>query len=76
MNDKGMVFDMTRGFILKTIQWHMHTGSWLLVNCWREGSYESLYNMLMNVNEVAVSLEDGLGLDGDRCIRVIPRQYP
>ena len=23
----------------------------------------------------AVSLMDGLGLDGDRCIRVIPRQY-
>ena len=26
----------TRGFILKTIQWHIHTGSWSLVNCWRE----------------------------------------
>ena len=24
----------------------------------------------------AVSLTDGLGLDGDRCIRVIPRQTP
>ena len=24
----------------------------------------------------AVSLTDGLGLDGDRCIRVIPRQVP
>ena len=23
----------------------------------------------------AVGLMDGLGLDGDRCIRVIPRQY-
>ena len=29
--------------------------------------------MLMNINEAAVGLEDGLGLDGDRCIRVIPR---
>ena len=29
---------ITRGFILKTIQWHIHTGSWSLVNCWREGS--------------------------------------
>ena len=24
----------------------------------------------------AVGLTDGLGLDGDRCIRVIPRQMP
>ena len=22
----------------KTIQWHIHAGSWSLVNCWREGS--------------------------------------
>ena len=51
----------------------MHTGPWSLVNCWREGSYEALYNMLMNINEVAVGLEECLGLDGDRCIRVIPR---
>ena len=26
----------TRGFILKNIQWHIHAGSWSLVNCWRE----------------------------------------
>ena len=26
------VFDITHGFILKTILWHMHTGSWSLVN--------------------------------------------
>ena len=26
----------TRGFILKKIQWHIHAGSWSLVNCWRE----------------------------------------
>ena len=51
----------------------MHTGSWSLVNCWQEGSYKSLYNMLMNINAAAVGLTDGLGLDGDRCIRVIPR---
>ena len=76
MKTNIMAFDITRGFILKTIQWHMHTGSWLLVNCWWEGSYESLYNMLMNINEAAVGLEDGLGLDGDRCIRVIPRHPP
>ena len=26
----------TRGFILKKIQWHIHTGPWSLVNCWCE----------------------------------------
>ena len=26
----------TRGFILKKIQWHIHTGLWSLVNCWHE----------------------------------------
>ena len=26
----------TRGFILKKIQWHIHTGPWSLVNCWHE----------------------------------------
>ena len=26
----------TRGFILKKIQWHIHAGSWSLVNSWRE----------------------------------------
>ena len=44
-------YTLTRGFILKTIQWHMHTGSWSLVNCWWEGSYEALYKVLMNINE-------------------------
>ena len=28
----------TRGFIPKKIQWHIHAGSWSLVNCWQEGS--------------------------------------
>ena len=67
---------MTRGFILKKIQWHIHADPWSLVNSWREGSYEALYKVLMNINEVAVGLTDGLGLDGDRCIRVIPRHPP
>ena len=44
-------YTLTRGFILKTIQWHMHTGSWSLVNCWWEGSYEALYRLLMNIDE-------------------------
>ena len=48
----------TRGFILKKIQWHIHAGLWSLVNCWREGSYEALYKVLMNINEAAVGLEE------------------
>ena len=47
---------------------------WSLVNCWREGStlpYKGCSWILMTL---AVGLTDGLGLDGDRCIRVIPRQ--
>ena len=55
INDKDMAFN-TRGFIPKKIKWHIHAGSWSLVNCWREGSYEALYNMLMNINEAAVGL--------------------
>ena len=27
-----------KGLYSKTIQWHIHAGSWSLVNCWREGS--------------------------------------
>ena len=44
-------YTYARGFILKKIQWHIHAGSWSLVNCWREGSYEALYKVLMNINE-------------------------
>ena len=33
---QGMVFRYTWVFILKTIQWHIHAGSWSLVNYWRE----------------------------------------
>ena len=39
-------------------------------------AYEALYKVLMNINEAAVGLTDGLGLDGDRCIRMIPRHPP
>ena len=56
--DEHMVCLDTHGFILKKMQWHMHTGPWSLVNCWREGSYEALYKVLMNINEVAVGLEE------------------
>ena len=61
-------------FILRRYKWHIHAGSWSLVNCWWEGStlpYKGCSWILMNA---AVGLTAGLGLDGDRCIRVIPRQ--
>ena len=41
---------ITRGFILKTIQWHIHAGSWSLVNCLAGSPYEALYKVLMNIN--------------------------
>ena len=54
----------------------IHTGWWSLVNYWREGSCETLYNVLMNINQMAVGLtagrSDGLALVANRCINVIP----
>ena len=37
-------------FILKTIQWHIHAGSWSLVNCLAGSLYEAFYKVLMNIN--------------------------
>ena len=66
----------TRGFILKKIQWHIHTGPWSLVNCWREGSTLPYKGCSWILITLAVGLTDGLGLDGDRCICVIPWHPP
>ena len=35
---QGMVKVNTWVFILRRYKWHIHAGSWSLVNCWREGS--------------------------------------
>ena len=35
---QGMVKVNTWVFILRGYKWHIHAGSWSLVNCWREGS--------------------------------------
>ena len=64
----------TRGFILKKIQWHIHAGSWSLVNCWREALTRHYIRCSWILMRAAVGLMDGLGLDGDWCIRVKPRQ--
>ena len=40
----------TCGFIPKKIQWHIHAGSWSLVNCLAGSLYEALYKVLMNIN--------------------------
>ena len=65
----------TRGFILKKIQWHIHAGLWSLVNCWQEALTRHYIRCSWILMNAAVGLMDGLRLDGDRCIRVIPRQY-
>ena len=64
----------TRGFIPKKIQWHIHAGLWSLVNWWREALMRHYIRCSWILMRAAVGLTDGLGLDGDRCIRVIPRQ--
>ena len=66
----------TRGFILKKIQWHIHAGLWSLVNCWWEALTRHYIRCSWILMNAAVGLMDGLGLDGDRCIRVIPRHPP
>ena len=66
----------TRGFIPKKIQWHIHAGSWSLVNCWREWLMLPYIGCSWILMTAAVGLKDGLGLDSNRCIRVIPRQFP
>ena len=75
--DKGMVFSNTWVYSKKDTL-DIHTGWWSLVNCWQEGSYETLYNVLMNINQMAVGLtagrSDGSALLANRCINVIPRQ--
>ena len=63
----------TCGFILKKIQWHIHAGSPSLVNCWREALTRHYIRCSWILLRAAVSLMDDLSLDGDRCIRVIPR---
>ena len=71
-----MVLVNTWVFILKMIQWHIHAGSWSKVNCLAGSPHETLYKVLMNINEAAVGLMAGLGVDGDRCICVIPQHPP
>ena len=34
---RNMALVLHVGLYSKTIQWHIHAGSWSLVNCWREG---------------------------------------
>ena len=60
-------------FILRRYKWHIHAGSWSLVNCRREALTRHYIRCSWILIRTAVSLTAGLGLDGDRCIRVIPR---
>ena len=69
-----MVIVNTWVFILRRYKWHIHAGSWSLVNCLAGSLDEALYRVLMNINECSCRPYGWLGLDGNRCIRVIPRQ--
>ena len=53
-----MVFSNTWVYSKKDTR-DVHTGWWSLVNYWREGSDETLYNVLMNINQMAVGLTAG-----------------
>ena len=46
----------THGFILKKIQWHIHAGSWSLVNCWREALTRHYIRCSWILMRVAVGL--------------------
>ena len=49
---QGMVIVNTWVFILRRYKWHIHAGSWSLVNCWREALSKLHYiRVLMNINE-------------------------
>ena len=46
----------THGFILKKIQWHIHAGSWSLVNCWCEALMRHYIRCSWILMRAAVSL--------------------
>ena len=48
---QGMVIVNTWVFILRRYKWHIHAGSWSLVNCLAGSLDEALYRVLMNINE-------------------------
>ena len=73
---QGMVIVNTWVFILRRYRWHIHAGSWSLVNCFAGSLDEALYRVLMNINECGCRPYGWLGLDGNRCIHVIPRHPP
>ena len=73
---QGMVIVNTWVFILRRYKWHIHAGSWSLVNCWQEALTRHYIRCSWILIKTAVGLTAGLALYGDRCIRVIPRHPP
>ena len=73
---QGMVIVNTWVFILRRYKWHIHAGSLSLVNCLVGSLDEALYRVLMNINECRCRPYGWLSLDGNRCIRVIPKHPP
>ena len=49
---QGMVIVNTWVFILRRYKWHIHAGSWSLVNCLAGSLDEALYRVLMNICKV------------------------
>ena len=73
MMTKGMV-KVTRGFIPRKIQQHIHTGWWSLVNWWRKVLMRHYIRGSWILMRMAVGLMDGTALTVISVSNVIPRQ--
>ena len=72
MKMKDMV-KVTRGFIPRKIQWHIHTGWWSLVNWWCQVLMRHYIRGSWILMRTAVSLMDGTALMVIDVSNVIPR---
>ena len=72
---KGMV-KVTRGFIPRKIQWHIHTGWWSLVNWWHQVLMRHYIRGSWILMRTAIGLMDGTVLMVIGVSSVIPRNLP
>ena len=59
---QGMVIVNTWVFILRRYKWHIHAGSWSLVNCWREALTRPYIGCSWILMNAAVGHMDGSAL--------------
>ena len=59
---QGMVFRYTWVFILRRYKWHIHAGSWSLVNCWQEALTRPYIRYSWILMNAAVGHMDGSAL--------------